>query len=949
MKKYLLLSVIAIIAVYALFSGSDSNAIPQGVVQGLDAQDVLNDDGTGILLKWKPLHRSNRIIQYKIYRGANPDSLFLLSSIDVDPKLGVLGDQMTFLDKDYLTLFDFSTAPAKLKKEKHQPANSPIYRGVPRDPDIIARLMDHYSMISVLSSGAYYRKSRLVVQDSVATAGLKINQMDYILANPLTDHRYYYSVIAVNEKGRHNPAAPIVSAVPVDNRPDNTVTIQTTYISDTKEIGFEWNPSSVSADIVSYEAWMLPKEKLEQFKQDNEFNLTAPDSIFKATWQTGLKPLFTFDVTYGASTYYHKVDLAKAGFDPGPEPEKYIPVFVYMDASGYKNCSLGHELRIRTSSQANPLPAFSIHDKKNDKGDNNIVSLGTPVAFVTQASFINAKKTRLRVTYEMMENETMPVERVRFRFTDNQGKLIREVTEYLPDKVFFMNISNRPDSFRMESTVMLRGQKSFGKDSAQQDIIYEEVTRRYAGRHLSIGGKRLENTFFEVYTRSRLGQEFSPAISSNGMVRTIEHTIPYEDTQQLMIAGYDKASKRLLFDPTITVAVHPDSGWAFSGPLYRAEFEKHLKDMRALIPELQASIKAGEAELPGLSGKAADSLRTDLEQKRAELRDTQNTIAFITSHPAYKNASATRGQRAWLKTLLKEYDRNSRAYAYQLLVSDGHGMFTQSDTFARGTNIWFHPESEWFDTTKLATLLGTFIFGIMIIYAMWATRRKNLYIRPIAGLEELDNAVGRATEMGRPVMFVPGWGSLGEPCTISSMMILYQIARKTAEFDVRLISPHVDYFVVPLAQEMVHSAYSEAGRPDAYDQNDIFFATDTQFAYTAAVNGITIRERVATIFYMGYFYAEALLMTETGNQAGAIQIAATDAVTQVPFFITTCDYTLIGEEFYAAGAYMSHNFELLSMLKAQDYFKLMIVLLVTVGAILSTLHVNFFLNFLPFE
>ena len=37
-----------------------------------------------------------------------------------------------------------------------------------------------------------------------------------------------------------------------------------------------------------------------------------------------------------------------------------------------------------------------------------------------------------------------------------------------------------------------------------------------------------------------------------------------------------------------------------------------------------------------------------------------------------------------------------------------------------------------------------------------------------------------------------------------------------------------------------------------------------------------------------------------GNAAGAIQIAGTDAVTQLPFFITTCDYTLIGEELYAA-------------------------------------------------
>ncbi|HQB97478.1 MAG TPA: hypothetical protein PKZ46_00995, partial [Candidatus Cloacimonadota bacterium] len=235
------------------------------------------------------------------------------------------------------------------------------------------------------------------------------------------------------------------------------------------------------------------------------------------------------------------------------------------------------------------------------------------------------------------------------------------------------------------------------------------------------------------------------------------------------------------------------------------------------------------------------------------------------------------------------------------------------------------------------------------IYAIIITKRREVYIRPIAGLQEIDNAIGRATEMGRPVMFVPGWGSLGDVCTIASLMILAQVAKKTAEYDIRLINPHCDYMVLPLAQEIISTSYSEMGRPDSFNQNDIFFVSYDQFPFCAGVNGITVRERVATIFYMGFFNAEALLLTETGNQAGAIQIAATDAVTQIPFFITTCDYTLIGEEFYAASAYLSHNHEMVSMLKAQDYFKLFIILGILVGTILSTLNISWFIHQFPLE
>jgi len=179
--------------------------------------------------------------------------------------------------------------------------------------------------------------------------------------------------------------------------------------------------------------------------------------------------------------------------------------------------------------------------------------------------------------------------------------------------------------------------------------------------------------------------------------------------------------------------------------------------------------------------------------------------------------------------------------------------------------------------------------------------------------------------------------------------VLAQVAKKTAEYDVRLINPHCDYMVLPLAQEMVSSSYSEVGRPDSYNQNDIFFVSDDQFPFTAGVNGITLRERVATIFYMGFFNAEALLLTETGNQTGAIQIAATDAVTQVPFFITTCDYTLIGEEFYAASAYLSKNHDMVSMLKAQDYFKLFIIITIILGAVLSTFNITSFIHSFPLE
>jgi hypothetical protein len=228
-----------------------------------------------------------------------------------------------------------------------------------------------------------------------------------------------------------------------------------------------------------------------------------------------------------------------------------------------------------------------------------------------------------------------------------------------------------------------------------------------------------------------------------------------------------------------------------------------------------------------------------------------------------------------------------------------------------------------------------------------AKRGKNLYIRPIAGLQEIDNAIGRATEMGRPMLYCMGNGSLSDVATIASMGILGLVAKKAAEYDTKLIVPCYDYIVMPIAQEIVREAHYAVGRPDTYDRNNVFYLTNVQFAYVAGVNGIMIRERAATNFFMGYFAAEALLMTETGNAVGAVQIAGTDAVTQIPFFITTCQYTLIGEELYAASAYLNREPMLLGNLKAQDYFKFVITSIVLVGAVLATFEITGLTLLLP--
>ena len=232
-------------------------------------------------------------------------------------------------------------------------------------------------------------------------------------------------------------------------------------------------------------------------------------------------------------------------------------------------------------------------------------------------------------------------------------------------------------------------------------------------------------------------------------------------------------------------------------------------------------------------------------------------------------------------------------------------------------------------------IIGT-IFSLIILGGIFLAQKREFFIRRIAGLEALDEALGRATEMGRSVLFVHGLTDMSSVSTIAAVNILSRIAGRTAEFNTQLRVGNRDPIVMAVSQEVVKESYLNAGRPDAYSDDMVFLAATEQFSYAAALDGIMVREKPAANIMMGYFYAESLLLAETGASTGAIQIAGTDSYTQLPFFITTCDYTLMGEELYAASAYLSREPRLLGSLKGQDIGKAVLLIVMILGTLLAT-------------
>lgn len=245
----------------------------------------------------------------------------------------------------------------------------------------------------------------------------------------------------------------------------------------------------------------------------------------------------------------------------------------------------------------------------------------------------------------------------------------------------------------------------------------------------------------------------------------------------------------------------------------------------------------------------------------------------------------------------------------------------------------------WFRGYRLNALVVVVVFSAAVLYyTRRAKRGEKLFVRKIAGLDAVEEAVGRATEMGKPVLFIPGIQEIDTIDTLAGLSILGRVAKITARYETPLYVPVRYPMVLAAAQEVIQQSYISEGRGETYNKDTVRYVAGEQMAFTATVNGYMMRERPAANIFMGAFYAESLLLAETGNAAGSIQIAGTAQPEQLPFFIAACDYTLMGEELFAASAYLSHEPLMLGGLKGQDLVKVFIIFAVLLGTLLVTIN-----------
>ncbi len=235
-------------------------------------------------------------------------------------------------------------------------------------------------------------------------------------------------------------------------------------------------------------------------------------------------------------------------------------------------------------------------------------------------------------------------------------------------------------------------------------------------------------------------------------------------------------------------------------------------------------------------------------------------------------------------------------------------------------------------TMQLFTLV---LMTILVYLSYELTKRGSTWkIRPLEALQATYEGIGRAAEMNKPIMMLPGLGNLGNPQTIAGLTMLGELTQKAADIGVDIITVATNTTTVAASEAVVRSAYGLAGKEELYSPGkQVNWFGSAQFAYAIGVSGAIMTEKPAMVVFLGYFMWDIIITAETGARVGALQIGGTVGA-DLPMIAMFCDHILIGEEMYAVSASITGDKFEIATLASQDWIKTVLLVISLIGGLL---------------
>lgn len=234
---------------------------------------------------------------------------------------------------------------------------------------------------------------------------------------------------------------------------------------------------------------------------------------------------------------------------------------------------------------------------------------------------------------------------------------------------------------------------------------------------------------------------------------------------------------------------------------------------------------------------------------------------------------------------------------------------------------------------------------IIIIYyistILSTSGKLSLKIRRLPAIDAMEEAVGRCAETGKPLVYTIGQGSISDtnaPMMLAGLTALGFVGEKAAKVGVKIKSVFGYAEEVLIAEGLLRDAYRLHGQD--LEEGMVQYQSPQGYAWTAYVIGLIQREKPGANIMIGNTTGETMGVIESASMVGAIQIGGSTNPVMLPYMVVGCDYCLLMEEIFAIGAYISKDPYSLGAMAAQDYSRLLAIILLILGSVLSFFGIN---------
>lgn len=235
--------------------------------------------------------------------------------------------------------------------------------------------------------------------------------------------------------------------------------------------------------------------------------------------------------------------------------------------------------------------------------------------------------------------------------------------------------------------------------------------------------------------------------------------------------------------------------------------------------------------------------------------------------------------------------------------------------------------------------LGLVILAAILLLALTFIKRKSPSVfREVAALTRLRRAAGLAVEDGTRLHISLGRGglvSLRGAASLSALALLRQIGEQTSISDRPPVATSGDPVLAALSQDTLQAACQSAGVDELFQSTSGRLSGLTPFSYAAGAMTVARQEQVSADVVVGDFGAEVGLLTEASERENATLIAATSEPSAQAILFVSATEPLVGEELFAAPAYIGNNPAQRASLQVQDILRWLIILALLAGAVLK--------------